>query len=176
MNRILMATDFSNFSSEALDHAIYLVKKFNAELYLLHVFEAPYFTPPGKSLPEAYRWLQQIKMEEAKRFDALVEETRKRGIAVHPLFKNGRAALVINQTAKEIQADLVVVGSHGRGGMDRFVNGSVAEGTARTSPSPVLIVGPKAFSGKGGGKERDRSGEKKEPFRWDLERFEYHSP
>ncbi len=148
MKRILVATDFSTFSKEALDHAVSLAIKLEAEIYLIHVFKAPLFTPSGLSIEDANLWIEHLKTEERKHLDHLVEEIRQEGVAVHPLFKEGNPAIEINRTAAEISADWIVLGSHGRTGLVRFMLGSVAHRVLRTSPSPVLIVGPKAIQEK----------------------------
>jgi len=97
----------------------------------------PFFIPSGLSIEDANRWIEHLKMAEKNHFDQLVEEIRQKGVEVHPLFKEGNPA-----------ADWVVLGSHGRTGLARFMLGSVTSRAAKTSPSPVLIVGPKAIPEK----------------------------
>lgn len=124
-----------------------------AEIYPIHVFKTPFFTPSGFSIEDANRWIEHLKTEERKDLDHLAEEIRQEGVAVHPLFKEGNPAIEINRTAAEISADWIVLGSHGRTGRVRFMLGSVANRVSTTSLSPVLIVGPKAIQEKP--KEKD---------------------
>ncbi len=143
LEHLMVATDFSACSKEALDQAIQLAQKMNGRLTLLHVFESPFFYPaetPLGSYPEAYQWLQDFKQEEIKNLDALSDEIRKEGLPVETIFKEGSPSIEIIQTAKEIGADLIVMGTHGRKGLSHVVMGSVAERVAREAPCPVFIV------------------------------------
>jgi universal stress protein A len=147
LQRILMATDFSAYSKEALDYAVHLTTKLGGELYLLHVFEPTYFSPGGvllSVLPEdVHQYVKQVKEEESKRLHALVDDIRHTIPKVHPIFKIGMPFLEIIKTAEEIPADLTVLGTHGRTGMAHVLMGSVAERVVRKSSCPVLTVKPK---------------------------------
>lgn len=143
LEHLLVATDFSACSKEALDHAVQLAQKMNGRLTLLHVFESPFFYPaetPLGNYPEVYQWLQDFKQEELKNLDALTNEIRKEGLPVEALFKEGAPSVEILRTAKEINADLIVMGTHGRKGFSHVMMGSVAERVAREAPCPVFIV------------------------------------
>jgi len=148
LQRILMATDFSAYSQEALDYAIYLAKSLKAELYLLHVFEIPHFSHTGVSpsiQPEVHKWIEQVGQEESKKLEALVEEVRQHGVKVSGIFQEGKPFVVILKTAGKIEADLLVLGTHGRTGMTHILMGSVAEKVVRQASCPVFTVRPKAF-------------------------------
>ena len=150
LQRILMATDFSAYSKEAFDYAVYLAKSLGADLYLLHVFEPPFYPPPGMPLkvpPDVHRWIAELKEEESKRLKALVDEAQQKGAKVHTIFKEGEPFVEILKTAEEITADLIVLSTHGRTGLVRILMGSVAERVVRRAPCPVLTVRPKAFVG-----------------------------
>lgn len=149
--RVLMGTDFSDYSKEALDDAILLAKQFGAELYLLHVFDVPTYIPGVASVsgPEVFEWIRTFREEEQKRLESLAEQVRQRGVAVHPILKEGVPFREILKAAKEISADLIVLGTHGRTGLDRLMMGSVAERVVRRSPCRILLVRPKALIDKG---------------------------
>jgi nucleotide-binding universal stress UspA family protein len=156
LQRILMATDFSAYSREALDYAVYLVQKLKAELYLLHVFEIPHFSHTGVSpsiQPEVHKWIEQVSQEETKKLDTLVEEVRQLGVKVSGIFEEGKPFIEILKTAEKIEADLIVLGTHGRTGMAHILMGSVAEKVVRQASCPVFTVRPKAFITKKEGKE-----------------------
>jgi nucleotide-binding universal stress UspA family protein len=143
LEHLLVATDFSACSKEALEDTVHLARKMEGRLTLLHVFEPPFFYPTETSLgthPEVYQWLQDFKQDEMKKLDALTEEVRKEGLPIEPLFKEGTPSVEIIRTAKEIGADLIVLGTHGRKGLSHAVMGSVAERVAREAPCPVFIV------------------------------------
>ncbi|MCG3116971.1 MAG: universal stress protein [Candidatus Manganitrophus sp. SA1] len=143
LEHLLVATDFSACSKEALDHAIQLALRMNGRMTLLHIFESPFFYPAETSLgsyPEVYQWLQDFKQEELKKLHILTDEIRKKDLPVEPIFKEGVPSVEIIQTAKEVGADLIVMGTHGRKGLSHVVMGSVAERVAREAPCPVFIV------------------------------------
>lgn len=148
--RILIATDFSEYSVEALDYAVLLAKNFGADLYLFHAFEAlPYKVPETASTarPGAFEWLRTLKEEEEQKLNSLVGEVGQKGVKAHPIFKEGVPFREISKAAKEVGADLIVLGTHGRTGLERMMMGSVAERVVRGGPCPVFLVRPKALAG-----------------------------
>jgi nucleotide-binding universal stress UspA family protein len=149
-HRILMGTDFSDYAKEALDYAVLLAKHFGAELYLLHVFKEPIYIPRGVKItePEFSDWIRSLREAEQKSLEALAGEVRRNGVVVHPMLKDGTAFREIPNAVKEVSADLIVLGTHGRTGLDRFMMGSVAERVARRVPCPILLVKPKALAEK----------------------------
>lgn len=150
LQRILMATDFSESSKEALNYSVYLARSLGSTLYLLHVFEPPFYSPTGVSItlrPEVDQWIRDLRAEESKRLNLLTDEVRQQGAKVHPMFKEGTPFLEILKTAGEIPADLIVLGTHGRTGLTHFLMGSVAERVVRKAACPVFTVRPKALAG-----------------------------
>ncbi len=150
LRRILIATDFSDYSKEALNHALYLAKKSKAKLSLLHVFEQPVYNPAvstriGARNIAIIEWIKEMKREEGEKL-LLAKEIGRRGIKVRPILKEGNPFREILKAADDLSADLVVLGT-GRTGLDRFMMGSVAERVARKASCPVLIVRPKSRAG-----------------------------
>ncbi len=146
--RILIATDFSEGSREALDYAVVLAKYFGADLYLFHAFELlPYRIPEEAASvrPGAFEWVRTLREEEEKKLEALLGEVHQSGTPARSLFKKGVPYREISLAAKEISADLIVIGTHGRTGLDRLMMGSVAERVIRGAPCPVLLVKPKGW-------------------------------
>jgi nucleotide-binding universal stress UspA family protein len=151
VQKLLVATDFSDYSKEALDHAVYLTQKIGAELYLLHVFEPPFFSHAGVSPSvqrEVQHWIEQNKKEASEKLKAIMEAVRLQGIKASSLFKEGAPFLEILKSAEEIPADLIVMGTHGRTGLPHVLMGSVAERVVRKAPCPVLTVRSKALKSK----------------------------
>ncbi len=138
--RILMATDFSDCSKVALDHAIQIAKAFNAEIHLLYVFEMQY----TEIYPELAKGMEEVMKEETKALNELSEKIRAQNIEVYAMSKYGSPGHQIVETAKRIQADLIVVGSHGRTGLAHMLIGSVAERVVRIAPCPVTVVPQKS--------------------------------
>ncbi len=142
LKRILMPTDFSEFSEAAKNYACSFAEKFGAELHLLHVLQdlvamAPEpgmaFPPPGDYMKELQASAEQAL---AKRpGDALPED--------FPVVRDviqGTPFLEIIRYAKQHDIDLIVMGTHGRSGLAHVLLGSVAEKVVRKSPCPVLTV------------------------------------
>lgn len=150
LHRILMATDFSDFSNEALDYAVYLSRGFGADLYLIHVFEPPFFSHTGVSpsvRPEVHEWIREVREAEQEQLNKLADQVRHLGTKVHAILKEGTPFLEILKTAGEIPADLIVLGTHGRTGLAHVLMGSVAERVVRKALCPVFTVKPRAFAG-----------------------------
>ena len=140
IERILFPTDFSPFSAHALRHAMALARRFKARLKAVHVI--PHMFPSGDSDYYAAPWLmtpetrQRIE-EEMRRFLAPVREAR---IDHETEVCEGDPWREIVSLAEEMPADLVVMGTHGRGGLEHLFLGSVAEKLIRRLPCPVMTV------------------------------------
>lgn len=155
LHRILMATDFSDYSNEALEYAVHLARGFGADLFLLHVFEPPFFSHTGVSpgvRPEIHQWIKEVKEEENNRLNKLAERVRHQGPNVHAILKEGTPFLEILKTAGEIPADMIVLGTHGRTGLGHVLLGSVAERVVRKAACPVFTVKPRALANQKKGK------------------------
>jgi nucleotide-binding universal stress UspA family protein len=143
LDRILMPTDFSDCANAALTHAVALARQFNAELHLLHVAVLHQDDPnrPGQAFPGFEELDRRMQEAAATRLKRLVEEHAARGLTVFEA--QGRdlaAAPAILDYATEEEIDLIVLGTHGRRGLRRFLLGSVAEEVVRSAPCPVLTV------------------------------------
>lgn len=94
-----------------------------------------------------FHWFDEARKEESKRLNELaVQIAHENGISVYPLLKEGVPFHQILKTAKEIPADLIVLGTHGRTGLAHAIIGSVAERVVRESNCPVFTVRPKSLS------------------------------
>jgi len=150
IKRILIATDFSDCSKEALDYAVYLARKLGAGLYLLHVFEPPFYSLAKRSIhvpPEIYRWITDLKEDASKRLNSLADEAHRLTAKIHPILREGTPFLEILKAAGEIPSDLIVLGTHGRTGLSHFLVGSVAERVLRKASCQVFMVRLKALKG-----------------------------
>ena len=135
---IVLATDFSEQSQLALEYARIFVKRFDANLRVLHVVEIPVMlgveTPPPDVALLADHAIEVAK-EELSRTLAPLTETNVIGQVLL-----GHPAASIVQYANDHAADLIVMGTHGRGGVAHFFMGSVAERVMRAAPCPVFTV------------------------------------
>lgn len=128
--RILLPTDFSEFSSEATTYACAFAEQFDAELHVLHVLEGP--QAADTEVKEVFEGAM------AEVLDPKWEEGRK----VVKATAEGAAFLEIIRYAKEHDIDLIVMGTHGRTGLVHLLIGSTAENVVRKAPCPVLTVRP----------------------------------
>jgi nucleotide-binding universal stress UspA family protein len=140
IRRILCPTDFSETSRRALERAIALARWYEAELVVLHVLP---LTPSVAAFPPLVSPFTLAPVprerfgEELERFSSLAAEA---GIRSSTMLAEGSAAGEILDVARRLPADLVVMGTHGRGGFERLVLGSVAEKVLRNACCPVLTV------------------------------------
>lgn len=143
--RILVAVDGSPGSARALTHAIDLGRACRAQLRLVHVVDLGWIGL-GQELAVDTTGLAAARRDEGARILALAQEpVRNAGVPAEcRLVELGvpgrRVAAQIVEEARTWPADLIVVGTHGRGGAERLLIGSVAEGVARRSDVPVLLV------------------------------------
>ncbi len=122
---ILYPTDFSSYSNQAYFHAVALAENHGAALTILHV-RAPDAADEG----ERRHWREQL------------EQIRplNEGIHVRHVLLEGDPAAEIVDYAREANSDLIVMGTHGRTGLERLLMGSVAERVLREAPCSVLVV------------------------------------
>lgn len=136
--KILVPTDFSSCARRAEDYAVYLAKSCGAEVALLSVAElVPGMDldyPVNKMYVEALQKEARVSLEQAERRLAGL------GLTVGRYQEIGIASHWISQKAREIKADLIVMGTHGRTGLQHVLLGSTAERTMRLAPCPVLTV------------------------------------
>lgn len=137
---ILAPTDFSEAAQPALQEAIALARRWQAKLVLLHVIEP---------IVQAYAWASDlaggeiyvIEPEELQpEWDVLLKSIDLSGVSWEQRTIKGDVATTVAAAAHELQADLVVVGTHGRTGLAHALLGSVAEGVLRAVDRSVLAV------------------------------------
>jgi nucleotide-binding universal stress UspA family protein len=134
--KIMVPVDFEGAARRALSTARWLAGPLGAELVLLHVHTRADFEHP--ELPaETVERIQGLVEEEAqKSLAALVAETG----ANEGLFRHGDPAEQILEAARQIHPVLVVMGTHGRHGLNRVLHGSVADAVLRACPVPLITV------------------------------------
>ena len=145
LDRILVPTDFSAFSSPALTYGCAIAARFDAELHLLHVVPDPAMLVPEAAAfsVESMQAQTEILTAEADRQLAkLPPDGWSDGKPVVREIRVGAAFMEIIEYAREADIDLIVIGTHGRSGLMHVLMGSVAERIVRKSPCPVLTVKP----------------------------------
>ncbi len=141
---ILCPIDLSDFSRPVLAHAAALSRWYRAEVKVLHVFAA---VMPPATLATYPGWMLQVpegRDSITRELQSLLEPFTKVGVPLDLHIAEGDAPAEIVRHASEVQADLLVMGTHGRGGFDRFALGSVTEKVLRKAPCPVLTLPPGA--------------------------------
>ena len=140
--RILCAVDFSEHSLDALAYAINLAEEADARLTLLHVVELPPVLtqePPIVGV-DPTRIREAAAADARRRLHDLIPDLARTYCTVETAVVEGRAHREILRHAVEQQSDLVVMGGHGRGAIDRLVFGSTTHHVIRAAPCPVLAV------------------------------------
>lgn len=145
IRRILCPTDLSDIAPRTFQNALALARFHRAEIELLYVSEpllpgpaGPVSYPPWSVLDPAVRGRLGAALE------ALITGPAPLGVNVTPKVVEGRVVAELLGRARSWPADLIVMGTHGRGGFERWVLGSVTEKVLRQAPCPVLTVPPPA--------------------------------
>jgi nucleotide-binding universal stress UspA family protein len=143
IQKILAAVDFSEYSDPVLDAAVGFARQFDAELHLVHAYDAriplvPQLTPYGVTTPPAL--IEETQELAASKLDALARRTAAQGVAVTSHVSGAPAASAIVDLAEELGVDLIIMGTRGRAGLKHVLLGSVAERTMRHAPCWVLAV------------------------------------
>lgn len=139
LKKILVPVDFSECSKKALTYAIPYAKQFGAQLIILHVI-APYYAVDPYGLSQIERVEAELEQEGKKQLTALVQQNIPSQIDGEIVLRHGQAAPEIVVAAKELNADLIVISTHGRTGLKHVMFGSTAESVVRQAPCPVLTV------------------------------------
>jgi len=139
IKKVLVPVDFSPPSTQAINHAISLARKFHAKLFLLHVIE------PSSALLAAFpnegKKLERQRREQAERMlSALVSSEDQDNLDLEIIVKSGEIEPEISSAIREAEADLVVMGTHGRRLLGRWLIGSIAQHMLRKMSVPVLTV------------------------------------
>jgi universal stress protein A len=139
--RILVPTDFSAHADAALDYAIALAGKLQARITVFHAIQSvPLWVDGdmGRALPDVY--LSQVEKEVQQGLEKRQQRIQAASVPCNMLMEHGMPFQRIIDLAREQQIDLIVMGTHGRTGLQHVLLGSVAENVVRLAPCPVLIV------------------------------------
>ncbi|RJQ19997.1 MAG: universal stress protein [Nitrospiraceae bacterium] len=141
VERILFPTDFSEGALQALPYAVDLAKKYNAKLYVLHVIfdfaKATGIHVPHMSHDELYKDLNQWAMKE---IDTCCIEAIRGLPEVEKVVVKGIPYEEIIKFSDKEKIDIIVIGTYGRSGIERFIFGSIAERVVRRAPCAVMTV------------------------------------
>ncbi len=142
--RIFCPIDFSDASRAAMEMGADLARRFGGELLLLHAYPVPGYTFPDGSVVASPKMMQDLADQAKKHLDEWRAEAEKLVGASRVSAETaiGEPAAEILAFAKARKADLVVMGTHGRTGLEHALMGSIAERVVRRAHCPVLTVRP----------------------------------
>ncbi len=137
LKKILIATDGSDYTKEAVSRGLNLAKVFGAQVTALYVVDQTSFVsfPMDSSIVSVYSLFEN---EGKRAVDEVVEEGKALGVDVTPMIVEGSPTKKIVEIAADF--DLVVLGTLGRSALSKLFMGSVAERVTRYAPCPVLVV------------------------------------
>lgn len=139
-DRILVPTDFSDVSQQALEYAKAIAKRYDSRLFLVHVTE-----PINVITPPEAAWVDEEGLQE--RMEQRLEEEgstlRSEGYCAEAFSVTGAVQREVLGFIQENKVDLIVLGTHSRAGFERFFLGSDAEAILRKAKCPAILVGPK---------------------------------
>jgi nucleotide-binding universal stress UspA family protein len=149
IKRILVPTDFDACSTPTVKYAAELAEKFGAELVLLNVVQDLALAMPDAVMPTPVPAPVITQLIDAAKtgLGNLVATENLTRLNPRMEVRVGSPAGEIVSAANDLKADLVCIGTHGRGGIAHFLLGSVAEKVVRQSPCPVLTIRPTTHKG-----------------------------
>jgi len=137
--KILLPTDGSGNAEKAASQGIELASALGSEVIALYVIDSSSFV----SLPETFMWenVRELFEEEGKKaLDSVKKTAKKHNVSVKAFIKEGSPAKEIVKTAESEKVDLIVMGTAGRTGLDKFFLGSISEKVLRAASCPVLVM------------------------------------
>jgi nucleotide-binding universal stress UspA family protein len=139
VNKILVPTDFSPASAAALEAALFLAKKLEASIVLMHAYQLPIYTYPTAPLVPVADLSAYVEEAATKALEATASAQRA-GIPITTALYLGSAWEQILKAASDHEVGLIVMGSRGLRGLPRALLGSTAERVVRYSPVPVMTL------------------------------------
>jgi nucleotide-binding universal stress UspA family protein len=145
LKRILVPTDLSKESLQAIGYAIDLGKPHGSEVVILYVLEPVNFLPAGEVMgpgPDLSLLMGEQRRWAKSELERLSQRLTRSGIKHRTLIGSGVASKEVTEAAAKLKADLIVMTTHGRTGVSHLLLGSVAEKVVRGAPCPVLTLRP----------------------------------
>jgi universal stress protein A len=147
--KILVPIDFSDHSKSTVSYAMRFASRYKSIVYLLHVFQVPDYAMAScasqrKHYAKVQSQVHAAELQARENLESFALQLSNLGIKVEPHFRVGYPFDEIVLTANHFDVDLIVIGSHGRGGISRLLVGSTAERVVEHARCPVLVVkGPR---------------------------------
>ena len=136
----LVPIDFSECAGQALEYAINLGRGLRARLTLLHVIQSVPLGGVDMGVTLPYTYLQDLEADIMQSMEACLARVTAAGLEGDIVVVHGVPFHEIVETAKAQRVDLIIIGTHGRTGLQHILLGSVAEKVVRLAPCPVLVA------------------------------------
>ena len=138
--RILCAVDFSQPSERAFEYALALAARLGAQVNAVHVYQVPAYALADGVFEMPSEVVGELVSRIKEQLDQFVAAKARPGVNSTASFCEGIPYVEIVRAAKDAAADMIVIGTHGRTGLNHLLVGSVAERVVRTSDIPVVTV------------------------------------
>ncbi len=147
IQKVLVPIDFSENSQKAVKYGLSLAKLHNAKVYVLNVISQRIVDAIHELSVKGYKGdfveiMKDVIQDREKEMRGLVPDHWAEGVEREFLVKQGKPGKVIVDLARELEADLIVVGHQGRSAIGDFLLGSVAQYVVNRAPCPVLVIHP----------------------------------
>jgi len=139
INKILIATDGSEYTKKAVDHGIELANNNGAKIIAFYVIDTRAYASIPLSAPMEYAY-SILRQEGDMALKYVAERAEAAGLEVEGIIAQGHPAEEIIKYAEENSIDLIVMGTLGKSGLDRFLMGSIADQVIRHSKIPIIAV------------------------------------
>lgn len=139
--KILFATDLSLSSMPGFREAITLARESMAELLIAYAYQPPNLIQAQSISSAVYdEWNQNLRIGIETKLEPLLEEAKTAGVKARKLLIEGSPDEAIAEAAVQNQVDLIIMGSHGRTGLSRLIQGSVSAHVIANAKCPVMTV------------------------------------
>ena len=139
MQKILVPIDFANGIEQIIQKSMQMAKAFSGSIYLVHV-EQPIKDSSGRDHGDPVDEMTNDYPDETAKLNALAQRIRDDGIETHAIFIAGVPSLSILEVAQKVNAELIVMGTHGHGVVTGLLLGGVSQAIIKKSECPVLLV------------------------------------
>jgi len=141
MKTILTAIDFSEITDAVVKYAIKFAKSYNGSIRLLHIAEPPSAFLGDDVGPQVVRDIKAATIKkEHKQLDTITELMEAEGIEVKSIIIQGSTVEKIIEQSEKANADIIILGSHGKGVIASAIMGSTCQGVIQKSKCPVLVI------------------------------------
>lgn len=141
IQKIIVPIDFHKHTDQIIDYAGYIAKKFDAKLHVIHVVESPP-TYVGYDYATLGSFEEEVMEHSKKMMQKIIEKNQNTLAGCEEKIIKGDIVNSIIQYTKDVNGDLIIIGTHGRKGLSKMWLGSVAERVIKRAPCPAITCNP----------------------------------